>query len=170
MNLKSELVFNLIRIFISIIVVILPIFYITNLKIIFIVIFALYGIINLVQYMISKEHDYLFSLFNALIIITLSILLDINNRERFLALVLITWIIINSLIKLKKIDFYQDKKNNLWKIKALTLGIYDLASLMIIVSLAHPNNVQIILIGLLLFIESTLEIIVTTIKPMIKQK
>ncbi len=170
MNLKKELIINLIKIFISIIVVMLPIFNITNLKIIFIVMFALYGIINIVQYMIFKDKEQLILLLNSIIVILLSILLDINNRERFLALVLITWIIINSLTKLHKIDLYQDKKNNLWKINALTLGIYDLAALLVIVSLAHPNEVKIILIGLLFFIESTLEIIITTMKSLIKQK
>ena len=99
MKSKTLLTTNLLKMFLSIIIILLPIFSINNLKIIFIVFFTLYGIINIVQYIVNKDKESLYMILNNVITVLLCIILDIEGRQRYLAFMISVWAIITALVK-----------------------------------------------------------------------
>ena len=168
MKVGSSIIYTFIKLFISIVTIMMPIFNYSNLKIIFIVIFSLYGIINLVQYMIDKDKQNIFYSLNSFLLVILSILLNINGRQRYLALSLGVWFIISSLIKLKRVDNYRDSKASYWKFYSLSLGIFVLAGLLALINLGYPHEIEVLVVGFLLFIENSLELLNSLVKTITK--
>ena len=104
---KVDTAIAIFLILIGILLLVLPLFNITNLKYLSIGIFALYTILNLIQFILtrkSKDYEGLHSAIGSLIILIASIILNPEESPKTLAMLLMTWIIFMSLAKLKKMD------------------------------------------------------------------
>ncbi|MGN1337167.1 MAG: hypothetical protein ACI4WW_01680 [Candidatus Coprovivens sp.] len=156
---------------ISIILLIIPLFNFDDLNIIIPTIFGLYAIIHLVQYILTKESKDNESICTSVVSIALmilSLLIELNNTYKTLALTLMIWVSLISLIKLKKVDYYHDKKDRMWKVNAMSLAIFILSGLLTCINLPYDSTVRIIIIGFFLFINALLKLIDPIIKTLIK--
>ncbi|MBE6154270.1 MAG: hypothetical protein E7163_01670 [Firmicutes bacterium] len=155
-----DFVINLALLIVAGCVILLPTFKLSNIKAIMIIVFSLYSLFKLTQFVLTmKEKDYE-SLFAFIISLGVIIsLLFIELTPKCLALIVFAWIGLMSLNKLKKADFYHDRKNKMWILRLIILFIFLTIGLLTILNLFYETSVQIIIIGYLLFINSVLDII-----------
>lgn len=143
------------------IMTILPIFSITNVRMVFIAIIAVYGIIHLIKnFFILEAKD--FSGFrtaaSCIVALVLMMFMDINDSPWNLALILFIWVILMSLTKLKESDYYHDRKNNLWELNVINLILFILTGVLTSINLYYTGDVQILVLGFFFLINGILEL------------
>jgi len=155
-----DFVINLALLIMASCVILLPTFKVYNIKNIMIIVFSVYSLFKLTQFVLTiKEKDYE-SLFTFLIsLVVLISLIFVELSPKYLALIVMAWVGLMSLNKLKKADFYHDRKNKMWVLRLIILFIFLTIGLLTILNLFYESSVQIIIIGYLLFINSVLDII-----------
>lgn len=162
---KKQIVDLTIAIFLIIcgsVLLIFPIFHFMKIKLIFLVVLGIYGVLNLIQYILTKESkDYegLFTTIASLISFVIVLLLDIDKTPWYLALSLFIWIILMSLIKLKKADYYHDRKNKVWILRVVTLGLFILTGILTTINLRYTSDIQLLVLGYFYFIHGILELV-----------
>ena len=85
--------------------------------------------------------------------------LDVNDVPWYLAFALFIWIILMSLIKLKKADYCNDRKNSVWILKIVTLILFSLSGLLTTINLYYTSEVQILVLGFFYLIHGILELL-----------
>lgn len=164
MNKKQivDLVTAVILILCGSILLVFPLFNIINIKIIFISVLAFYGIMNLIQFLLtykSKDYEGLFTTVASLIALIVAWKLNIESIPWYLAVALFVWIILMSLIKLKKADYYNDRKHSAWILKIVTLILFILTGLLTTINLYYTSDVQILVLGFFYLIHGILELL-----------
>jgi len=140
---------------------ILPIFNITNVRIIFILVISLYGIIHLIKnFFILNTKDYsgFSTSISCVISLVLMLFLDINDSPWNLALILFIWIILMSLTKLKESDYYHDRKNKLWELNIVNLILFIITGVITSINLYYTGDIQILILGFFFLINGILEL------------
>ena len=166
---KIEFIESLILLLIGIILVLLPIYINPDIKLIIRIVFGLYSVINLIQYILtrkSKDYEGLFTALLSAVAIGLTFLFDVTNPQG-LAMALMGWITLMSSAKLAKIDYYHDRKDRMWKYRLLNLILFILTGLAASISLAYASSVQTIIIGFFMIIHAILELFDPIIKTLI---
>ena len=145
----------------GVILTILPILSIFNVRIVFITIIALYGIIHLIKNLAilnSKEYSGFRTAISSVVILILIMFIDVNDSPWNLALLLFIWIILMSLIKLKESDYYHDHKNKLWELNVVNLIIFIISGIITTLNLYYTSDIQILVLGFFFFINGILEL------------
>jgi len=142
--------------------IILPLLDIINIKVAYLVVLIAYAVINLYQYVLTIKNgdiEGLLTTIACVISIGIALLLKISEKPWNLALSLFAWIIMMSLIKLKKSDYYHDRNNKIWILRIITLGLFILVGIITTLSLAYTADVQLIVLGYFFLIHGILELI-----------
>lgn len=141
-------------------VLLLPTFEVDSIELVLGLIFGFYTIFKFTQFiLIFKEKDYE-SLFTALISgLSIASIFLIELSTKNLALILMVWMGLMCLVKLKKADFYHDRENEMWKLRLIMLFVFLTSGLLTGMNLFYNNSVQIIVMGYFFFINSLLDII-----------
>lgn len=142
-------------------ITLLPIFNITNVRIVFILIISLYGIVHLIKnFFILNSKDYSgFSIsISCVVALILMLFLDVNDSPWNLALILFIWVILVSLTKLKESDYYHDRKNKLWGLNIVNLILFILTGVLTSVNLYYTGDIQILVLGFFFLINGILEL------------
>lgn len=140
---------------------IFPLFHFVDVKLIFIAVLIIYAIFNLIKFILtykSKDYEGLFTSIASFIVLIVAFNLNINKVPWYLALCLLIWIILLSLIKLKKGDYYNDRKNKMWILEIICLILFILAGLLTTMNLYYENDIQILILGYFFLIHGILEI------------
>lgn len=143
------------------ILLLFPLFHFVKVKSIFIGVLVVYAILNMIKYILtskSKDYEGLFTCLASIIVLVVAIYLDINKVPWYLALCLLIWIILLSLIKLKKGDYYNDRKNNMWILEIICLVLFILAGLLTTMNLYYENDIQVLILGYFFLIHGILEL------------
>ena len=143
---------------------------ITNVKTICVVVLSLFAIINLVKFFINKDVkdiEGLASFFANLVTILALAFIKTDNVPMDLSIVIMIWIILMSLIKLKKADYYHDRRDRMWKLNVFMLVVFIITGLLTAINLAYDSTVQIIIIGFFFFINGILQMIDPIVKSLI---
>lgn len=167
---KVDMGIAIFLILIGVILLILPLFNISNIKWLNTGIFSLYTILNLIQFILTKESkDYegLHSAIGSLIVLIANLLIRPINNPKTLSMLLMTWIIFMSLAKLKKMDYYHDRRDRMWKIRAFNLSLFILAGVLTCINLAYEGVVQVLVIGFFMLIHGILELFDPIVKTLI---
>ena len=140
MNRKQivDLITAIILILVGSALLIFPILEVINVKIIFMAVLSIYGIMNLVQFLLtrkSKDYEGLFTMIASVIVLVIVANLNVGKVPWYLAIALFTWIILMALIKLKK------------------------AGLLTTINLYYPNDIQILVLGFFYLIHGILELL-----------
>ena len=145
---------------IAAIVLLLPSFKVNDLSFILKMIFGFYALIKFVQFiLIMKDKDYE-SLFTSIVsLVSLISLFIIEPSNKHLILVLMIWMGLMCLVKLKKADFYHDRKNKMWILRLFILFAFLTTGLLTGMNLYYESSVQTIIIGFFFFINGILDII-----------
>ena len=167
---KVDTIIAIFLILIGIVLLVLPVFNITNVKYLSIAVFLLYTILNLIQFILtrkSKDYEGLHSAIGSFIVLIASIVTSPQDSPKTLSMLLMTWIIFMSLAKLKKMDYYHDKNDRMWKIRFLNLGLFIIAGILTSINLAHISTVQVLVIGFFMLIHGILELFDPIVKTLI---
>lgn len=159
---KVELIIAASLIVCGSLVLIFPLFQFVKVKLIFMVVLAVYGILSLLKFLLTREsRDYegLFTSIASIVALVIVAFLDVDNVPWFLALSLFIWIIFMSLIKLKKADYYNDRKNKEWILEIVTLILFILSGLLTTINLYYENSVQVLVLGYFYLIHGILELV-----------
>ena len=161
---KKQIVDLLIAVFLIIcgaVLLVFPLFHFVKVKPIFMGILAIYGILNLIQFLLTKDaKDYegLLTMVASVITLIVAWRLDVAKTPWYLALTLFIWIIMMSLIKMKKADYYNDRKNPVWILKIVTLILFILTGLLATLNLYYEADIQILVLGFFFLIHGMLEL------------
>ncbi len=140
------------------VVLLLPTFNIDNIKLVLTIIFGFYTLIKLSSFiLIIKERDYESLFTGAISLVGLIAIYYIELSTKNLALILMIWLGISSLIKLKKADFYHDRDNKMWILRLFILFVFLTTGLIFSLNLMYENSVQILIIGCFFLINSLLD-------------
>ncbi|HAB65902.1 MAG TPA: hypothetical protein DCE23_00910 [Firmicutes bacterium] len=156
-------------ILIGILLLVLPLFKVTNINYLSIIVFGFYTILNAIQFILtidSKDYEGLYSAIASLIVLLATIFIK-ESTPRFLALELMTWITLMALAKLKKMDYYHDRRDRMWKLRVFNLVFFVLAGLLTSINLSYSSEVQIIVLGFFMLIHGMLEIFDPIVKTLI---
>ncbi len=142
------------------VILLLPSFKVNDLSFILKTIFGFYALIKLTQFiLIIKEKDFE-SLFTCLISLgALISLFLIEFTTKNMVLVLLIWMGIMCLIKLKKADFYHDKQNKMWILRLFMLFVFLTSGLLTGINLYYEASVQTIIVGFFFFLNGVLDTI-----------
>ncbi len=168
-----ELIVSICLVIIGIITVILPIFDFSNVKLIFIVIITLYGLLHFIKYFMtlkSKDYSGLYTGIASIFELALVCFVDISDSPLNLAVSLFIWIILISLIKLKESDYYNDRKNKLWKLNIINLILFIIVGILATINLYCTNDVQILVLGFFFLINGILELMDPLVAYLIEKK
>ena len=119
---KVDFIIDSILIVIGMISIGLGIIHYDNIKLLFLIIMGLYAVLNLVQYLLTKKNkDYegLFTCFISVAIAIISHFVNFDNTNN-ITLLLLSWVIVMSVIKFIKTDYYNDRRDRMWKIRIFT--------------------------------------------------
>lgn len=159
---KVELIIATFLIIMGSLLLIFPLFHFIKVKLIFTSILGIYAILNFIKFLFvkqTKDYEGLFATLASLIVIILASFLDIESIPWYLALTLFIWIIFMSLIKLKKADYYNDRKNKAWILEIITLILFILSGLLTTINLYYENDIQILVLGYFYLIHGILELV-----------
>ena len=144
------------------VLLIFPLMKVLNVKYIFIGVLAYYGIMNLTQFILtsdSKDYEGLFTMIASIVVLVILGFLDVASNPLNLALTLFLWIIMMSLIKLKKSDYYHDKKKKTWVLKMITLILFIIVGLLSVINLYYGPTTQVLVLGYFYFVHGILELV-----------
>lgn len=159
---KVELIIATFLIIIGSLLLIFPLFHFIQVKLIFTLVLGIYAILNFIKFLFvkqTKDYEGLLVTLASLIVIILASFLDIESIPWYLALTLFVWIIFMSLIKLKKADYYNDRKNKAWILEIITLILFILSGLLTTINLYYENDIQILVLGYFYLIHGILELV-----------
>lgn len=161
---KKQIVDLIISIFLIIcgsVLLVFPLLHFVKIKTIFIGVLSIYAVLNLIQFLLTiKARDYegLLTCIASVVVLIIVCFLDVSKVPWYLALTLFIWVIIMSLIKLKKADYYNDRENKVWILKVITLAIFVLSGLLATINLYYENDIQVLILGFFFLIHGILEL------------
>lgn len=167
---KVDTIVALILIFMGTVILILPLFDINQVKIILITNLILYAIIKLGQFIItknSKDYEGLYTSLASIATIVISFFLKLGSSAHNLAITLFIWIVFMSIIKLKKSDYYHDRRDRMWKLNVCKLSLFILIGLLTCINLYYEPVVQIVVLGFFFLIHGILELFDPVVKTLI---
>lgn len=159
---KVDLGVALVLIVIGLVLFVLPSLGITNVPLIMLDVMSVYGILNFIQFMCTKESkDYegLFTSFLSFGVGLIGYFCHLFSSTANFVSMLFAWIILMAIIKLKKTDYYNDRKNKMWIVRVFTLLLFIMTGLVVAANLNHSPNIQLLVLGFFFFIHGILELV-----------
>lgn len=166
---QVDLIVGLLLTLYAVIVILLPLFHVSDIRLILLTTFLYYTIINVVRFIVlrkTKDFEGLHYAISSIGMLIATLLVKEGSPYK-VSLLLFAWIALNSLAKLKKADYYHDRKDRMWKFGLLDLGLFLLTGVLASINLAYPGEVQILVVGFFLFTNGILEIFDPIIKSLI---
>ncbi len=155
------------------IVLVLPIFNITNIRLIFIVMITIYGLVNVIKNLVLlefKEYSSFSKGISCILILLALLFVDINDSPWNLALLLFIWVILMSLTKLKEADYYHDRKNKLWLFNIVCLIVFILTGILATINLYCAGDIQILILGFFFVIIGILDVMEPLVNHLLGKK
>jgi uncharacterized membrane protein HdeD (DUF308 family) len=166
---KVDIISAIFLTLIAVVLLILPQFKILTMRYIIVSVYIMYAIINLIRFLItikSKDYEGLHYTLASIVAIIINLVIDLSS-PRYLSLGLFCWISLVSLSKLKKIDYYHDKRDRMWKFAIADLLIFLITGILACMNLFYSTSVQILIIGFFFLINGILEIFDPIMKSLI---
>ena len=169
---KVDIGASIIFILIGSFLLLCPIMHFTEIDILFVATMLFYTIVSLGKFLLTKEsHDYegILTSLSSLLIGSLALFFNSNDTLN-LALLFFGWVMLESFIKLKKADYYNDRKSKLWILEISFLAIFILLGILTSINLNYENDTKVLLLGYFFFTHGILELIDPIIIYLTKEK
>ncbi len=166
---KIDIGIGIAYVFMATLFLLFPLYHINNIKWIILISFSIVSLLSLTQFIINRKTKDYTGLYTFIInlLLALSMLVIDVSKAKNLAMCLMGWVILMSLVKLKKSDYYHDRKDRMWKLNIIMLGIFILSGILTSINLYHESDVQEIVIGYFFFINGILDIMDPYVKGLI---
>lgn len=158
---KISIILAILSMIIGIVIISLPILKLVNFKRTIFLSFLTIGIFNLVCFIYThkdKDLESLYTFIACTLIAVLSLFLNFKKSINS-ALVLMLFVALLSFVRLKKADYYHDRKNKAWIIQMVTLSIFVLAGLLSSLNLYYTSEIKVLVFGYFFFINGILELV-----------
>ena len=158
---KIDTVINSFLVSLGLLMIIAAVFNYSDVKTVFIAVMFFYAIFNLVQYIYTRKSNDYEGLYTFLASMTVGII-DIFfsfSTENVLPISLMAWVIMMSVIKFIKTDYYNDRKDKMWKLRIVLLLLFMLIGIVTSISLNYSDNVRVLILGYFFLIHGILELI-----------
>lgn len=158
---QIKLLSGIIIILIGVFFLVFPELGVFNLKLIFAISMGIIALIKVIEYFLTKESkDYEgILLAGASMLASIAFIIFFKEKSPLsLSLCLMGWIIIVSVIKLIKIDYYMDRKNNMWYVRMVSFTLFILVGILTSINLYYTQMVQTLMLGYFFMVCGILEI------------
>ncbi len=164
MNIKQKIdtVAAILFLLIGCFLLLCPLMQFTQINLLFILTMLFYTIINFGKFLLTKEQNRRGSLYSslaALIVMIIAIFFQINESVLNLTILLFIWITFESLIKLKRADYFHDRKSKFWILEMIYLILFIVFGIFTGINLNQTIDIQILLLGYFFFFHGVLEFI-----------
>lgn len=144
----------------GLIIMVLGIVGYNKIKVVFVSALFTYAIFNFIQYYLTRKSKDMEGLYTALasILIGIADLYFPFTNNVVLPISIMAWAMLMSIIKVIKADYYNDRRDRVWKFKMVTLAVFMVISVLTSVALNYNSNVQLLIIGYYFVINGILEL------------
>ena len=144
----------------GLVIMILGIVGYSKIKVVFISALFTYAIFNFIQYYLTRKSKDMEGLYTALasVLVGIADLYFPFTNNVVLPVSIMVWSILMSIIKVIKADYYNDRRDRVWKFKMVSLCVFMVISVLTSVALNYNNNVQVLIIGYFFVINGILEL------------
>ena len=157
---KVDCVVNSFLIIIGMLIIVLAMLKYSNTKILFIGTMIAYAVLNLLQFLLtikSKDYEGLYTFLASIAVGIVGLFFEFDSSN-VLAISIMAWVTMMSVIKLIKTDYYNDRKDKMWKLRIVTLVLFMLVGVLTSISLNYSTNVQVLVLGYFFLIHGILEL------------
>jgi uncharacterized membrane protein HdeD (DUF308 family) len=162
MKQKIDFIEGILVLIIGIISIILPLFSITSPKFILQFIMLSYTIINLFRYILvrkTKDYEGLFTAIVSLVLFISLYFINLSNNSLTLSLSVFAFVIAMSFVRLKKSDYYHDRKDKNWILELTCLIMFIISGFITSINILVVSDGKIFMIGYLFLINGFIELI-----------
>lgn len=135
------------------------------------VVYAVYAGIKIVEYILTKNGSDFENLYTAIACILVSVsgfkFYDYENVPMVLSITLASWVGIMAIIKLIKLDYYDDHKNGMFYINLVTFSLFLLIGFLTCINLYFNETVETLMLGFFFIIVGFLSLAESTIRLMV---
>ena len=166
---KVDTIINSFLVVIGLLIIILAITRYNDVKLVFVCVMFSYAILNLLQFILTrkaKDYEGLYTFLASTSIGIIDLYFSFDNAN-VLAISIMAWTTIMSVIKFIKTDYYNDRKDKMWKLRVVTLVLFMIIAIVTSLSLNYSNNVQVMIMGYFFLIHGILELIDPIVKYLI---
>ena len=168
---KTDFIFATLLMLTGVGLIVCPLFNFTNIKLIFSIVMGIYALANLGLFIInykSKDFEGLLTFFASIAAGVCNYIYYDGKYPVILSLSVILWIMMMSIVKLNKADYYNDKKDRMWKLMVFLLIMFLIIGLVTAISLSNNDVTTTIVLGYFFFIHGLFEMIDPLVKYLIK--
>ena len=168
---KVDIMIGLTYILAGTLFLLFPLYHINNIKWLNVIFFSVIAIVSLIQFILnykSKDYTGLYSFIASIVFVVCMLVLKVN-KPRYLSLAILIWVMIMSLVKLKKSDYYHDRRDKMWKLNVLMLCLFILSGTLTSINLFYDKEIQVIVMGFFLFINGILDIMDPVVKYLVSK-
>ena len=138
-----------------------PLFHITDITLVFRIFLSVFTLISLIgfgaQYK-NKEYSSFLIFLVSIVLLILSFLVSLTEQPKILALSLLIWILFVSLAKVKRADFFHDRKSKIWCLEISLLFLFFLNGIFTCINFAFSETTTVLNFGYFTFLYGVLEI------------
>lgn len=159
---KVDLIIAVLLSILGAVLTLLPNFKILDLEIILFGVMMAYATLNLIRFVLTKESKDYESLFTSILSYGIGVsglYFDLFNGKKEMVAIILGWIILMSMIKFKKCDYYHDRNNRMWIARVITLTLFIITGLLTALNLYYSGDIQIIILGFFFYIHGILEMV-----------
>ena len=157
---KVDIVIDSFLVIVGIIVIALAIFKSSEVKLVFVNVMFAYALLNIVQFLLTKESkdfEGLYTFIASLLVGISALYFDFNTQV--LSTCIMSWTTIMAVIKFIKTDYYNDRKDKMYKLRIITLILFIVVGFLAALSLNYSDNVKVLILGYFFLINGILELI-----------
>lgn len=159
---KVDIVASLLCILLGSLLLLCPLMNYNDINTLFMTTMFGYSIIHSSKFILTRESDdyegVLVSL-ASLFVGSIAFIIRVGDSTLNLAVLFFIWVILESLIKLKKADYYNDRNSKLWVLETSMLVIFILMGILTAINLNYESDIQILVLGFFFFTHGVLEFI-----------
>lgn len=169
---KVDITASLLCIFLGSLLLLCPLMNYKDINTTFMTAIFVYSIIYSGKFILTKDsNDFegILTSLASLFIGSLAFIIRVGDSTLNLAILFFVWIIMQSLIKLKKADYYNDRNNKLWILEISFLAIFILMGILTAINLNYNSDIQILMLGFFFFTNGILEFVDPIILSLAKE-
>lgn len=158
---KIDTAINSFLVILGLLIIVLAIFKYTDVKVVFLTVMFSYALLNLVQFILTrkaKDYEGLYTCLASLAVGVIDIFFSFDSSN-VLAISLMSWVTMMSVIKFIKTDYYNDRKDKMWKLRVVLLILFMIIGIVTSISLNYGDNIRIMILGYFFLIHGILELV-----------
>ena len=132
-----------------------PILNIKDFSFVYPLFFGVYALTELVLFALSyhrKEYSNFISFLISFILFAMGFLMNLTDSPRSIAISLLVFVFVNALAKLKRADYYHDRKSKLWTVEITMLLMFFVIGILASMNFAWSVEASILVLGFFTFI------------------